>query len=182
MKRVLLPVLICILLISVSACSSAAVETQSGAPEPEETVEQVPETPEPAAEPESEPEPEPVTAVEFTVEGTYTLFGVLNEGLLVESSVLQMGSDIVLEEGGTGSVSLESERVDITKWEMNEDTVSLTLADGGEADAKYHDGILDLDLYGDGSMVLYYGQEGADLSGYQFLTLEEVQEQLYGNQ
>ncbi|MBR3228369.1 MAG: hypothetical protein IKF68_07495 [Erysipelotrichaceae bacterium] len=47
---------------------------------------------------------------------------------------------------------------------------------GGEADAKKHDGILELDLYGDGSMILYFAQEGADITAYEFISLEEAQE------
>ena len=68
--------------------------------------------------------------------------------------------------------------IDITKWVLNGDTVSITLSDGGQADAKVHDGILELDLYGDGSMVLDYAQDGADLSGFEFISLEEAREKL----
>lgn len=174
MKRLLLPILIGLLLISVSACSNTANETQPNTVTPETEVK-------PVTEPVSEPTPEPVETIEFTTEGLYKLFGVMNEGMLVESSELQMESEIVLDEGGTGSVSFEGESVDITKWELNEDVASITLADGGQANAKTHDGILELDLYGDSSMVLYYAQDNADISGYEFLTLEQVKEKINGN-
>ena len=114
--------------------------------------------------------------MEFATEGTYTLFAVLNEGFTVESGELQMESDILLEEGGTGSMFFDGDSMDISQWVLDGDTVSLTMSDGGQADAKLHDGILDLDLYGDGSMVLYYAQDGADISGYEYTTLEEVRQ------
>ena len=174
MKRLLLPILIGLLLFSVGACSNTANETPTNTVTPETEVKLV-------TEPISEPTPMPVEAIEFTVEGFYKMFGVMNNGLLVESSELQMESDISLDEGGTGSVSFEGESVDITKWELNDDVASITLADGGQANAKTHDGILELDLYGDSSMVLYYAQENADISGYEFLTLEQVKEKTSGN-
>jgi len=178
MKRLLMSVLICLLLICAGACSKQETETQSETAAPETTAEPA-STPTP--EPTPEPEPEPVETITFTTEGTYSLFGVMNEGMLVESSELQTESDLILEEGGTGSMSFEGDTVAITKWELNGDTVSLTTEDGGEADAKYHDGILDLDLNGNGSMILYYSQEGADISAYEFLTLEEIRQRTSGD-
>ena len=96
----------------------------------------------------------------------------------MKSEELEMESDVVLNEGGTGTMSSDGESIDITKWELNGDTVSITLSDGGQADVKVHDGILELDLYGDGSMVLDYAQDGADLSVFEFISLEEAREKL----
>ena len=73
-------------------------------------------------------------------------------------------------------MSFDGDIEDISQWVLDGDTVSLTMSDGGQADAKLHDGILDLDLYGDGSMVLYFAQDGADISGYEYTTLEEVRQ------
>lgn len=174
MKRLLLPIVIGLLLISANACMKKTDVTETDTAKVQDTQEQTPSSTQ-------EPASEPVTTVEFTTEGLYKLFGVMNEGLLVESAELQMESNITLNEGGTGTISLDSDIMDITEWKLDEDIISLTLSDGGQADAKLHDGILELDIYGDGSMILYYAQEGADISGYEFLTLEEVREQSSGN-
>lgn len=175
MKRVLTVVLIVLLMFSVCACSGTTETTQANTSTPEAT-----EEPSTAAAPAPDPEPEPAQEqapqMEFATEGTYTLFAVLNEGFTVESSELQMESDILLEEGGTGSMFFDGDSMDISQWVLDGDTISLTMSDGGQADAKLHDGILDLDLYGDGSMVLYYAQDGADISGYEYTTLEEVRQ------
>ena len=178
MKRLLLFKLIVLCLISTSACSNASsadAAASANTVTPETTTEPSVAT-EPKSETTPEPSTEPVESISFTTEGTYSLFGVMNEGSLVKSSELEKESDIVLEEGGAGSMSLDNDRIDITKWELTNDTVSITLSDGGQANAKVHDGILDLDLHGDGSMILYYAQENADISGYKFLTLEEVKQ------
>lgn len=179
MKRFLLPIFISLFLVFVSACSNSAPETQSNTAAPEPTEQPAPEpAKDPVQEPTQEPTAEPVETVEFRVEGSYKLFGVMNKGLLVKSEELEMESDVVLNEGGTGTMSSDGDSIDITKWELNGDTVSITLSDGGQADAKVHDGILELDLYGDGSMVLDYAQDGADLSGFEFISLEEAREKL----
>lgn len=175
-------------------------------PKPEPTKEPEPEpTPEPAKEPETkeetktepapetkeetkpkeepkpEPTPEPAKTIEFKTEGVYEIFGVMNEGSLVKSSDLQMESTMTLKEDGTGVMTFNEDSEDVTKWELKDGVISITMADGGQANAKYHDGILELDIYGDGSMLLYYGQEGADISGYEFTTLEEVKAKANGN-
>lgn len=178
MKKVLLPILILLLLVSVGACSNSANETQSNTATPETNTEPASE---PAAEPEPEPTPEPVEAIEFTVEGTYKLFAVMNDGFLVKSSDLEMESDITLETDGTGVFDFDGDTMDITTWTSNEDIVSITMADGGQANSKFHDGIMELDIYGDASMVMYYSQDGADISGYKYNTLEEVRAQNNGN-
>ena len=177
MKRLLTVVLIVLLMFSVCACSGTSETTQANTSAPEATEEPATAaTPAPDLEPEQEPAQEQAPQMEFATEGTYTLFAVLNEGFTVESGELQMESDILLEEGGTGSMSFDGDSMDISQWVLDGDTVSLTMSDGGQADAKLHDGILDLDLYGDGSMVLYYAQDGADISGYEYTTLEEVRQ------
>lgn len=177
MKRLLTLVLIVLLMFSVCACSDTSETTQANTSAPEATEEPATAaTPAPDPEPEQEPAQEQAPQMEFATEGTYTLFAVLNEGFTVESSELQMESDILLEEGGTGSMFFDGDSMDISQWVLDGDTVSLTMSDGGQADAKLHDGILDLDLYGDGSMVLYYAQDGADISGYEYTTLEEVRQ------
>ena len=40
------------------------------------------------------------------------------------------------------------------------------------------EGVLELDLFGDGSLVVGYALPEADLSGYQILTLEEYNAQM----
>ena len=182
MKRLLTVVLIVLLMFSVCACSDTSETTQANTSTPEATEEPATAaTQAPDPEPEQEPAQEQAPQMEFATEGTYTLFAVLNEGFTVESSELQMESDILLEGDGTGSMSFDGDSMDISQWVLDGDTVSLTMSDGGQADAKLHDGILDLDLYGDGSMVLYFARDGADISGYEYTTLEEVKAKNSGN-
>lgn len=182
MKRFLQSLFTVVLVITVGACSQPSASTQTDTSTPEPTVETTLEptkaptpeptsetTPTPTAEPTKEPTPEPTPEpVIFTVEGDYKMFGVRNEGSFVKSSDLEMESDIVLKDGGTGTMYFDGENMDITKWELKDGKVSITLADGGVADALAHDGILELDIYGDDSMVMYFAQDGADISGYEF--------------
>ena len=198
MKLFMRSVLAAFTLLSLSACSSAK-PADTTAPEitvapvpsstseatpkttPEVTPEVTPEaTPEPTPTPTSEPtaEPTPAARIEFTAEGSYKLFGVTIGEMLVASDELEVYSDIVLDAGGTGSMSFNGESADITKWELNEDAVSITMADGDQGNGKIKDGIFQLDLYGDGNMVLYFAQEGADISRFEFSSLEEVQKRL----
>ena len=112
-------------------------------------------------------------APELPVEGTYEMFAVENEGDLVYSGDLEMASTITLAAGGTGHMTSDEDAMDIAVWTAEGERISITMADGGTADGKLLNGVIELDLYGDGSMILYFAQEGADLSGYAPMTLEE---------
>ena len=186
MKRFLQCIFTVLLTISTVACSQPTATTQTDTSTPQPTMEVTPEptkapTPEPTIAPTSEPTPEPTPEIAeaptFTDEGYYELFGVMNTGMLVASSDLELHSNITLKEGGGGSMSYEEQTMDITKWERKDDTVSITMTDGGTANAVIHDGILELDINGDASMIMLFAQEGADLPEYKFLSLEEVKNQ-----
>ena len=121
----------------------------------------------------SEKEPAP----ELPVEGDYTLFAVQNEGFVVDSNEAEVTSTLTLSEGGTGSMNLNGESIDISEWTISDDgsnTVTITLTDGSSASGLFHNGILDMDFQGTNEMFFLYAQEAADLSVYEILTRDEM--------
>ena len=122
--------------------------------------------------------PETKAAKEFSVDGEYKMFGVLYEGYTVNPEGMGMSSALKLEKDGTGSMSMDAEEMAVTKWEEADGTVTITMEDESSAEAKFHDGILEMDIFGTGDMIIYYSQEGADISGYELLTTEQVMEKM----
>ena len=120
--------------------------------------------------------PETKPAKEFSVDGEYKLFGVYAEGFTVNAAEMEMSSVLKLEKGGTGSMSMDTDEMAVSKWEDSDGTVTITMEDESSAEAKFHDGILEMDIFGTGDMIMYYAQEEADISGYELLTLEQVLE------
>ena len=110
-------------------------------------------------------------------EGEYTVFAVEVEGYLVQSDTMGLASVLRLDAGGTGYMTFNKDGMDITQWSAEGAALSITMADGGSAGATLDQGVLALDLYGDGSMVFYFALPQADLSAYHPMTLAEVQAQ-----
>ena len=110
----------------------------------------------------------------LAAEGEYTLFAIESEGYLVQSDAMELTSVLRLDAGGTGYMTFAGNGIDITQWSAEGAALSITMADGGSAGATLDQGVLALDLYGDGSMVLYFALPQADLSAYHPLTLEEL--------
>lgn len=176
MKRILSLILAALMLLMITACSSEKKEVVREEI-PNEQI-KVPETKEP--EPEPEKQEEPVVSQPATT-GEYVLFGVTNEGYLVKSDELEMESKIILKPDNTGTMTLNEEEGEITNWQIGEDTITITMYDGGVASGVIHKGIIDLDLYGDASMILHYAQRDADISQYEFMSLEDVRKALNAN-
>ena len=109
-------------------------------------------------------------------EGEYTLFGVRMNGLTIESGAFEIESVLTLEEGGKGSMILDEDSMEIASWEVKDGDFSITMADGSSATGRCCDGVAALDLYGDGSMLLYYAKAGVDLSDYTLLNKEQALE------
>lgn len=110
---------------------------------------------------------------ELPVEGEYTLFAVEYDSALVYAADLEISSTLTLAEGGTGRMTFDEDAKDISAWTAVSEAFSITLADGGSATGSLHRGVIELDLYGNGSMLLFYAKEEADISGYAPMTLEE---------
>lgn len=108
------------------------------------------------------------------VEGEYTLFAIENEGYLVQSDSMGMTSVLRLDAGGTGYMTFNADGMDITQWSAEGAGLTITLADGGNAGATLDQGVLALDLYGNGVMILYFALPQADLSAYHPMTMEEL--------
>ena len=66
---------------------------------------------------------------------------------------------------------------DITSWtlsEENEETIfSILMDDGGIADALVTEDVIELDVMGDGSYIMCFALEEADLSSYPLISLDE---------
>ena len=118
-------------------------------------------------------EPAASVPAELPVEGKYELFAVEMEGALVYSADLGVSSTLTLAEGGTGRMTSNDEAMDITVWTLEGEALTITLADGSSAGSKLHGGVIELDIYGTGYMIFFYAKEGADLSGYAPMTMEE---------
>lgn len=118
------------------------------------------------------------TVSDLPVEGEYTIFAVRNEGYTVSSTEMDIESTMSLVAGGTGSLTLMGDTIDITSWTSEDGEFSLTLADETTAGGNARGGIIELDIYGTGDMLLIYAQEKADTSSYTLLTFEEVKEQM----
>ncbi len=117
-------------------------------------------------------------AAEFTDAGEYTLFALQQEDLLANPEDLEMSSVMTLNEDGTGSMTYDEENESISKWEAKDGEVTITMSDDSSAKGKIGNGIIELDILGDGSMLMFYAQKDADISGYEVLTLDEIMEKL----
>ena len=168
-----------------TAAAAAAAETtaaqteakkESEAAEAKETTADKEETKAETSAETKEAAPETKPAKEFSVDGEYKLFGVYAEGFTVNAAEMEMSSVLKLEKGGTGSMSMDTDEMAVSKWEDSDGTVTITMEDESSAEAKFHDGILEMDIFGTGDMIMYYAQEEADISGYELLTLEQVLE------
>ena len=106
-------------------------------------------------------------------ENEYVLFAVRAQGYTVVPEALDMTSVLTLEKGGKGRMTSDEDSMDITQWTLEGEAFSLTLADGSAADGVLQGNVIRLDLYGDGSIVLYYAAPGADTSAYSVLSVEE---------
>ncbi len=115
------------------------------------------------------------TAAELPAEGEYEIFAVQLDGVLIRAGDLEIASTITLSAAGTGSMTSNDEAMDITEWTADGGTFSITMADGSSAGGSLHNGVIELDIYGNGYMILCYAQEGADTSDYAPMTLEEYQ-------
>ena len=118
------------------------------------------------------------TVSDLPVEGEYTIFAVRNEGYTVSSTEMEIESTMSLLAEGTGSLTLMGDTIDITSWSSEDGAFNLSLADGTVTGGNARGGIIELDIYGTGDMLLIYAQEKADTSSYTLLTLDEVKEQM----
>ena len=118
------------------------------------------------------------TVSDLPVEGEYTIFAVRNEGYTVSSTEMEIESTMSLLAEGTGSLTLMGDTIDITSWSSEDGAFNLSLADGTVTGGNARGGIIELDIYGTGDMLLIYAQEKADTSSYTLLTIDEVKEQM----
>lgn len=124
-------------------------------------------------------EAEPQKA-ELPVEGEYTLFAIQYEGYLIHAAEMEASSVLALAADSTGNMTMNDDSMPITSWTIDGSKCTITMEDESSADATVEDGILIMDLYGDESMVLYYAQEGADISMFSPMTADEVRAAMEG--
>ena len=123
-------------------------------------------------------EPEAETEDASSLEGEYTVFAVQTEGYLVEPDVLEIASTLTLTADGSGFMTIGDEAMDIRSWTAESGMLTVVLADDSSAQAAVRSGVLELDIWGDGGMILCYAREGTDISAYDPMTLEELMEAL----
>ena len=159
LKRIILFFVSMMLVLSLVACGGSNNSSDTPIDEPTSS-EQTP-TDEPAPEPEPEPEPT------WQVPGDYKSFAYRYEGinytedLLGYSTYLTLGAD-----GKSGNISIETDSAEVVSWTESNGNFTIELDDGGVANGSWKDGIIELDLVGDGSVYILLCQEGADISGY----------------
>ena len=105
--------------------------------------------------------------------GEYTLFAIHNDGFTADADEMGMHSTLTLSEDGTGSLVLDVP-YEITSWSAEDGTLTIVTDDESSTPGAIHDGIVELDIWGTGEMILYYAQEGADTSGIEIMTMDEI--------
>ena len=97
--------------------------------------------------------------------GTYSLFALGYGGDIRETAGTGQTSELILEDGGTGTMTFGDTSGEITSWTIEGDAVSITMSDGSNTTGKYRSdfGVIELDISG---YTGYYGQEGADTGRY----------------
>ncbi len=110
------------------------------------------------------------------VSGEYTCFAVSQDGFLADPADLGLTSTLTLDEDGTGLLTLNGEEVPLESWSEADGVLTVTSADGGSSTAEIlDDGVVVLDLYGGSLLLVYYAKEGTDVSGYDIMTMEEIE-------
>ena len=103
----------------------------------------------------------------------YTLFAVEAQGYTVVPEALGITSVLTLPGEGQGRMTFNEDSIAITRWTLEGETFFLEMADGSAAGGVFRDGVIQLDLYGNGAIVLDYAAPGADTSAYSVLSVEE---------
>ena len=103
--------------------------------------------------------------------GDYTLFAVETEGYIVEADFFDMSSVITLKANGKGYMTVNDEGGDIEEFSIDGDKI--TMKSGlSDLEGTISDGIMILD-FGD-DIVCYYALEGADVSGIEVLSFDDL--------
>ena len=198
MKKTLSLILAAVLAISLCCCSggSSSGSEKPAEPSVEENTQEAEAAPADAAQPETPDETdasdsavpdqptqaeeiaEKFTVSDLPVEGEYNIFAVRNEGYTISASEMEIEGTMTLSPDGTGSITMMGESMDITSWTAQDGAFTVTLADESSAEGNARGGIIELDIYGTGDMLLIFAQEKADTSSYTLLTFDEVKEQI----
>ena len=112
-------------------------------------------------------------AKDMPAEGEYSIFAVGSNGAVVDAGDLDAVSTLTLTGDGTGTMTMADESMDITEWAVDGEKFSLVFADKSSASGTLSGGVIELDIWGNGSLIYYYAKEGADTSSYAPMTLEE---------
>lgn len=175
LKTILVLMLALCLLVALTACGDKNKSDEEPGAETGETVETVDDTVAAddtvATEPEAPAEP---------AAGEYTLFGVETEGYLVSALHMGMTATLTLNEDGAGTLVVNEDTMDIASWKQNGASLTVAMGDGDTAGASLDEGVVIMDLYGDGSFRLFFAADDADTSGYELMTVDEYMEALMG--
>ena len=99
------------------------------------------------------------------VPGTYRLFALGYAGEIMDIAGTDQISELVLADGGTGSLTFGDEAGEITSWTLEGDTITITMSDDSVTTGKLRSdlGVIELEISG---YTGYFGQEGADVDYY----------------
>ena len=104
----------------------------------------------------------------------YTLFAVRTGDCYVDSVSLQLEATLILNADGTGSMFFDEDTGIIESWTLSEENIlTILMDDGGIADALVTEDVIELDVMGDGSYIMCFALEEADLSSYPLISLDE---------
>ena len=167
-RRCLVSILSTVLLLTISACGSKQ-EVAEASPTLEPTniatatpVPQETKTPEPTKEPTPLPEVSEEPVIEWTPEGDYILAYVGDGESYFTAGEMGFEGSMTLAEKGKGNFAFEGEEMSIKNWEVHDSDFSITLEDDGTAHGSYKDGVIELDVTGDGTVIMVFAQENAD--------------------
>lgn len=103
--------------------------------------------------------------------GAYTLIALEANGLMLNTGKKMQGSLDLRPENG--QMTLNGQEMTITRLSREGDTLSIELEGNGAFQAAVVGELIKLDVYGDGSTLMCFAPDGADLSAYPLLSEEE---------
>ena len=127
-----------------------------------------------AEEPQPTPESGETAAADENPVGEYTAFAIGYTDMYCDIAEMEGSGSMLLAEDGTGVLVFNGDEGTIENWTYADGTLTLAV-DGDAAAATYDNGVVCIDLLGDGSVSLVLAKEGADRSGIELLPLEEIQ-------
>lgn len=111
------------------------------------------------------------TEAEEKIAGEYPLYAVESEGLIIGAADMEMNASLILNEDGTGGMTMDDDYNAFESWSAADGIVSI-LADGETATGTIENGVIKLELETD--FYGYFCKEGADTSGIAVMSMDDL--------